>query len=77
MEAQGGIYVRPLGIKKLRALEFLNALLSTKNKITKMQEQMLQQIEEDKRPPQQKELLTRPLRKNIISAMIYVIEQHS
>jgi HEAT repeat protein len=61
----------------LRALEFLNALLSTKNKITKMQEQMLAQIEEEKRPPPQKELLSRPLRKNIISSMIYVIEQHS
>jgi hypothetical protein len=34
VETQGGYLVRPLGLKKLRALEFLHSLLGTKNRIT-------------------------------------------
>jgi len=81
LETQGGYFIRPLGLKKLRALEFLQGLLGTKNRITQMQHNMLKQMEQDQNLPEGSiplppEILTATLRKNLVATMIYVMDFH-
>ena len=73
--------IRPLGAKKLRALEFLHGLLGTKNRITQMQKNMMKQAEQEQQLPEGSipmppEILTATLRKNIVATMIYVVDFH-
>lgn len=51
VENQAGMTIRPLGMKKLRAMEFLFQLLGIKNRISQSQKLMIEQMPEDQRPP--------------------------
>jgi len=77
VENQAGLMIRPLGMKKLRALEFLLHLIGIKNRISQAQQLLLAQLPEEHRPAPPTDILSPNLLRHIISTLTFVLELHS